>query len=71
MVPEWESGEWSVWLVAAGVAERRAPEVVAQQLEDTGGAQDVRVACHSHYVVMYELAEQGVRVARERDAGHD
>lgn len=57
--------------MAAGVAERSAPEVVAKQLEDTGGAQDVRVTCHSHYVVMYELAEQGVRVTSERDAGHD
>lgn len=57
--------------MAARVAERRAPEVVAQQLEDRGGAEDVRVASHSHYVVVYELAEQGVRVAGERDAGHD
>lgn len=78
MVPERERSEGTIGLVAARVGQRCAPEVVGEQLDDAGSAEDVGVARDRHHVVVHEVAEEGVRVTRESEArggdvrgGHD
>lgn len=64
--------------MATRVRQSSAPEVVSEQLTYAGSAENVRVPCDRHHVVVHEVAEEGVRVTRESEArgrdvrgGHD
>lgn len=55
--------------MATRVRESSAPEVVGEQLYDAGGTEHVGVTGDRDHVVVHEVAEEGVRVTRESEAG--
>jgi len=69
VAPESQRGQRSVRLVAVGVRQRCAPEVVGGHAGQWAGAQHVGVHGHGRYVVVHEIAPQTVPIAHGHGHG--
>lgn len=68
--PESQRGQRSVRLVAVGVRQRCAPEVVGGHAGQRACAQHVGVHGHGRYVIVHEIAAQTVPIAHGHGNGH-
>lgn len=61
--PESQRGQRSVRLVAVGIRQRCAPEVIGGHEGQRAGAQHVGVHGHGRYVIVHEIAAQTIPIA--------